>query len=189
MLLIVLACANNFAQNEVSVEKSVFGIQSGFLGIWVHNESRLTNDLVLRSEIGFDADIYKGVFYNGEVLYDNTEFALFPTIYLEPRYYYNLTKRQEKGKNISKNSGNFIGLKVSYKPDWFSISSFDKGIRSADNIAIIPKWAIKRTLGKHFTYEAGIGLGYRYYFLKQYGFAENDAEAALDLHIRFGYTF
>ncbi|MBE9489631.1 MAG: hypothetical protein IMY67_05005, partial [Bacteroidetes bacterium] len=93
-----------------------------------------------------------------------------------------------KGKNISKNSGNFIGLKISYNSDWFSISSGDD-IRVADNIAIIPKWAMKRTLGEHFTYEAGIGFGYRYYFLKQYGFVENDGEAALDLHIRFGYTF
>jgi hypothetical protein len=59
----------------------------------------------------------------------------------------------------------------------------------ADNIAIIPKWAIKRTYWDHFTYELGIGIGYRKYFLKQYGYAENPGETALDLHLRVGYTF
>lgn len=35
----------------------------------------------------------------------------------------------------------------------------------------------------------GIGIGYKYYFLKQYGYKENEGEATLDLHIRIGYTF
>ncbi|MGG5485400.1 hypothetical protein [Gaetbulibacter sp. PBL-D1] len=41
-----------------SVEKSTFGVQTGFLGIWVHNESRLSNSIALRSEIGLDAGIW-----------------------------------------------------------------------------------------------------------------------------------
>ena len=40
------------AQNA-SVEKTVFGIQTGFLGIWGHNESKLSNTIALRSELGF----------------------------------------------------------------------------------------------------------------------------------------
>ena len=40
------------AQN-VSVEKTVFGIQTGFLGIWAHNESRLSNTIALKKRIRF----------------------------------------------------------------------------------------------------------------------------------------
>ena len=56
------------AQNS-SVEKSVFGIQTGFLGIWGHNESRLSNKIALRSEIGFDAGYQSGFFYTEDVFF------------------------------------------------------------------------------------------------------------------------
>jgi hypothetical protein len=65
------------AQN-VSVEKTVFGIQTGFLGIWVHNESKLSNTIALRSELGFDSGFWGGYFYDG------TGFLLTPVLTLEP---------------------------------------------------------------------------------------------------------
>ena len=43
---------------KASVEKSIFGIQTGFLGIWINNEVRLSNSFVLRSELGFAAQIW-----------------------------------------------------------------------------------------------------------------------------------
>lgn len=113
---------------------------------------------------------------------------LTPVITAEPRWYYNLEKRNEKGKNIINNSANFLTAKISYRPEWFVISN-DDNVGVADQISIIPKWAIKRSIGDHFTFETGIGLGYRYYFWKRIGFQENEGEAALDLHIRLEYTF
>ena len=50
------------AQN-ISVEKSVFGIQTG-LGIWVHNESRMSNKIALRSELGLGGAIWGGSIYD-----------------------------------------------------------------------------------------------------------------------------
>ena len=44
-----------FSQNikkEASVEKSVFGIQVSLIGIWDHNELKLSDEIALRSEIG-----------------------------------------------------------------------------------------------------------------------------------------
>ncbi len=38
---------------ETSVEKSTYGIQTGLLGVWIHNEFRLSNEISLRSEVGF----------------------------------------------------------------------------------------------------------------------------------------
>lgn len=52
--LLVMSSYFGFSQNEkdISVEKSVFGIQTGLLGIWAHNELKLSNQVALRSEVG-----------------------------------------------------------------------------------------------------------------------------------------
>lgn len=181
----LITATESKAQNDVSVEQSIFGIQTGILGVWVHNEVRLKDYIALRSEIGFDTGIFSS---NKDYSGSNIGIVFVPSLTLEPRWYYNLSRRVRKSRNIANNSGNFIGLKINYHPDWFSLSNVETGT-FADNIAIIPKWAIKRTIVKHFTYEAGLGIGYRTYFLKQYGFDSNPGEVALDLHIRIGYTF
>jgi len=182
MIAIVLLIASKITAQNISVEKTIFGIQTGLLGIWVHNESRLSNAFVLRSELGFDVGFRYSDFY------DLNYYVLAPVITAEPRWYYNLEKRNKKGKNITKNSANFVGLKLSFHPDWFTISNEDN-ISVTNQISIIPKWGIKRNSGDHFTYETGIGLGYVYYFYKNEGYPENEGEVALDLHVRIGYCF
>jgi len=167
---------------NASVEKSTYGIQTGFLGIWVNNEIKLSNQIALRSEIGFDSGIWGGDFYEG------TGFLMTPVITLESRLYYNLNKRVSKSRRIDGNSGNFISLKTSYHPDWFVISN-KENVSVVSDISIIPTWGIRRNIGKHFTYETGIGIGYRYVFAKQAGFLENESEAAVNLHLRIGYKF
>ena len=167
---------------DASVEKSTYGIQAGILGIWAHREVKLTNEIALRAEIGMDAGFFGGSFYpkNG--------YLMTPVMTLEPRWYYNLDKRVSKSKNISGNSGNFLTLQTSYHPNWFVISNYDN-IEIANQISIIPTWGLKRNIGKHFTYETGIGIGYRYIFAKSVGYLENQSETALNLHLRLGYRF
>ncbi|WP_298895133.1 hypothetical protein [uncultured Psychroserpens sp.] len=167
---------------NASVEQSTYGIQTGFLGIWAHNETKLSNSIALRSEIGLDSGIWGGDFYDG------TGFLMTPVITLEPRLYYNLNKRVNKSRRIDGNSGNFISLKTSYHPDWFVISNTDN-VNVISDISIIPTWGIRRNIGKHFTYETGIGIGYRYIFAKQAGFLENESETTVNLHLRIGYRF
>mgnify|MGYP003668620850 CR=1 FL=1 len=48
---------------SASVEKSVFSIQTGFLGLWVNHEAKLTNKIALRTELGLDAGIFAGYNY------------------------------------------------------------------------------------------------------------------------------
>lgn len=165
-----------------SVEKSTFGVQTGFLGIWVHNESRLSNSIALRSEIGLDAGIW------GNDIYDSYGFLLAPVITLEPRWYYNLNKRADKSRRTDGNSGNFVSIKTSYHPDWFIIANQDN-INFISDISIIPTWGIRRHLGNHFTYEAGIGVGYVHY-LEDFdrGILET-SDVAVNLHLRIGYRF
>ncbi|MGV0922640.1 hypothetical protein [Empedobacter tilapiae] len=167
---------------ETSVEKSIFSVQTGFLGIWINNESKLTNNFALRSEIGLDSGIWGGD------LYDGTAFLLTPVLTIEPRYYYNLDKRKNNGKNISKNNGNFISLKTSYHPDWFIISNKDVNIIS--DISFIPTWGIKRNIiSTNFNYELGFGIGYQYIFYKSDGYSKNESDVGVNLHLRVGYTF
>jgi len=184
ILLILTFCVLTIiakSQNS-SVENSTYGIQTGFLGIWVHNESKLSNSIALRSEIGFDSGIWGGDFY------EKTGFLMTPVLTAEPRWYYKLKKRKGKSKRIAGNNGNFLSLKTSYHPDWFIITNTDN-VSIISDISIVPTWGIRRNIGKHFTYETGIGFGYRYIFAKQAGYLENDSELTLNLHLRIGYRF
>ena len=177
LLLVLLVFGVSFGQEKAMVEKSIFGIQTGFLGIWGHNEFRLANQISLRSEIGLDV---------GLSINDNSsKFALIPSLKVEPRWYYNLENRVSKNKSIKKNSGNFVAINVLYSPDWFYFSS-EKNINVIKTLSIIPKWGIKRTIGNHFTYETGIGIGRVITLEKNYN---PDTNVALDLHLRIGYTF
>ena len=184
LFLTLLLCGLTFIvkSQNASVDQSTYGIQTGFLGIWAHNETKLSNTIALRTELGLDSGIWGGDFYDG------TGFLLTPVITLEPRFYYNLNKRVNKSRRIDGNSGNFISLKTSYHPDWFVISNTDN-ISVISDISIVPTWGMRRNIGKHFTYETGIGIGYRYVFAKQAGYVENDSEAAANLHLRIGYRF
>jgi hypothetical protein len=161
----------------VSVEKSIFGIQTGILGVWVHYEAKLSNEFALRSEVGLDYGFTKNS--------NENKFALIPNVRLEPRWYYNLEKRNNKGKNIKKNSANFLALNFNYNPNWFVISNIDNA-KVIPTLIILPKWGIKRTYGKHFTFETGLGLGPIIYLEK---FDGEKSDVGVDLHLRLGYTF
>jgi len=158
---------NLTSTNKVSVEKSTFSIQTGFLGIWVNNESRLSNSFVLRSEIGFAAKIWGSS-------YQKTGFLLTPVFRLEPRWYYNLRKRASKSKRIDGNSGNYLALQTSYYPGGRAISNYDN-VNMNSVFIISPMWGIQRNIGRHFNYNAGVGLGYVHYFADKSGYGESSS--------------
>ncbi|MEO7923410.1 MAG: hypothetical protein ABIR30_07010 [Chitinophagaceae bacterium] len=182
IILVLLFISFISPAQDASVERSVFNIQTGFLGVWINNDAKLSPSIALRSEIGFDAAIFGGFFY------PETGFLLAPVLTLEPRLYYNLENRKSKSKNIKNNSGNFMCIKASFNPDWFTISNYDN-IAIINQLSVIPKWGIRRSLGDHFNFEAGFGIGYRYYFAKKAGYDRNASEVTADLHLRIGFNF
>jgi hypothetical protein len=163
------------------VEKSVFGIQTGLLGVWGHNEFRMSNKMAFRSEIDLDTGFWGGDFY------EEDGFLMTPVIAIEPRWYYNLNKRASKEKRIDGNSANFLSLKITYHPDWFVISNQDVNV--VKDISIVPTWGLRRNLGQHFNFETGAGLGYVYYFAEDAGFSENEGEVILAILLKIGYKF
>lgn len=168
-------------QAQEAVEKSVSGVQVGFLGAWVYHEARLADQFALRTEIGLDAS---GFISNPFT--EAARYAFAPEFTIEPRYYYNISKRAGKQKNTTANAANFISLKTTYTPDWFVISNKDNVY--VDNlISVVPTWGMRRNIGRsNFNYELGFGLGYEHVFYR-YGGTEGDL--AINLHARIGYRF
>lgn len=189
LFLSLVFCAitlSSIAQDKsASVEKSIFGIQTGLLGLWVHNESRLTNAISLRSEIGLD-----GALSINDNVVGNDIFALVLAITLEPRWYYNLNKRVSKSRRIDGNSGNFLALKITYHPDVLVYSNQNTdNINFLSDISIIPTWGIRRNIGKHFNYETGIGIGYVRILEDVNSFLFSKDNIGINLHLRIGYRF
>lgn len=171
----------SYAQ-DMYVEKSSFGFQTGLLGFWLYNEARLSKDIVLRSEIGLTSEFYKGGYYG------QTWFLVGPSFTLEPKWYYNMAQRKHKNKNITGNSANYFSISTKYIPNWF-VASTNDNLTYFDQISIIPTWGIRRSIGKHFNYEAGLGVGYIHFFQKNAGFSKNEGNMKVNLHLRIGYTF
>ena len=166
---------------DASVEKSVFGIQTGILGVWVHNEVKLSNAIALRSELGVDFGFYSSNFYN------DSGFLAVPSLTLEPRWYYNLNKRVSKSRRIDGNSGNFVSIRINYHPDLL-LNSINENYNFISDLSIIPTWGIRRSIGKHFNYETGIGVGYIKYFEEANTIFE-ESDVGVNLHLRIGYRF
>jgi hypothetical protein len=178
--IIILFCAINvlaFSQDSKNgVEKSLTGIQVGFLGADIYNESKIADNFVLRSQFTLNPSIWGGNFY------DKTGFALTPEISVSPKYYYNLSSRAEKGKNSSHNSGNYIALKVGYLPNWFVISNSDISVN--ESLIIVPSYGLRRSFSKNFNYEFRVGLG-----IGKVLKGNSGVQAYPDLSFKVGYDF
>ncbi|MDT0642469.1 hypothetical protein RM553_06450 [Zunongwangia sp. F363] len=183
IIIFIALISFNFshAQSPSSVEKSLTGIQTGLLGVWGYNEQRLGTEWTFRTEVGLDAGIFSSYYSDRGV-----DFLLVPVITVEPRWYYNMNKRADKAKKTFNNAANFLSLETTYHPDWFVLTTNGDDIRIINQISFIPKWGIKRNLGRHFNYEAGVGLGYLWYLEEVWG---DQGEALFNLHLRIGYNF
>lgn len=169
------------AQNE-GVSKSVWGIQTGLLGTWGYNEARLSNEIALRTELGFDGGFFLSSWYDEDIV------VFTPVVAVEPRWYFSLKKRQQKSRKVFRNTGNFLSLKTSFHPGGMEVSNVE-GVSLVPDISIVPTWGIRRHIGQHFSFETGIGVGWQCAFWKNEGYSENESDVALNLHLRFGYTF
>lgn len=173
------------AQEEgATVEKSLFNVQTGPVGIWVSNELRLADQFALRTELGLELGIY------GENEKGVEGAFMAPCISIEPRWYYNLKKRAEKGKNTAKNSANIITVAVKFFPDTFTIGGHPDNINVPNQLSIVPKWMMRRHIGSsNFNYEFGGGVGYVGYLSDKNSNVDYGSNLAVDIHARIGYTF
>lgn len=179
----IFIISNKLFSQNVSVEQSLFGIEMGFLGVYFHNELKVTDALVFRSELGLNSAVFAAPFIIKKV-----GFVLFPSVSVEPRWYYNLEKRATKNLKTKGNSGNFISLKNTYVPDWFVLSNI-KGAGVRENIAVIPNWGMRRTFKSNVFFETSFGLGYRFYFDAFDFIITKKGQVAANLQFLIGYRF
>ncbi|MDR2140094.1 MAG: hypothetical protein LBP50_11185 [Tannerella sp.] len=183
--LALLGCLLVEAQEmqEARVEKSVWGVQAGLLSSWGYNELRLSDAVVLRSEIGLVggfALIYTNIF--GEY----SRYIIMPEVAVEPRWYYDLARRQARDRRTIRNSGNYFSLRTSFNPKCPVIS--DSYTTPTNLMTMVPMWGIRRHFGRHFSLEAGIGAGYWHRF-DDTGSTRNRDGIAIEWRFCVGYTF
>lgn len=172
-----------------SVEKSVKGIQIGESGLVLNYEIRLADQFTLRTEAGYTLIFFFGddnpVFNEDK----NSSVAAVPTFTVEPRWYYNLNRRVRKGKDITRNRANYFSLFANYSGGW-GAAKFSINIDEVpDFIIVSPMWGMRRTLGQHFNYELGAGVGYTYIGEHKHftHYHRSDETVALIVRARFGF--
>lgn len=177
LMVFALVSLAGKAQNT-GVEKNVAGIQVGLFGADLYNETKLSEKISLRAE----ASLFPAIW--GGDIYAKTGFAFYPALTLQPKFYYNIGKRSENGKNIKNNSANYFGLQVRYVPDWFVISN-EKNLSLSNQINFIPTYGFRRNFAEKFNYEFKAGIGYG----TTIGYDRNFSQAVIDLSIKVGYDF
>lgn len=178
LILFIFSAINGSAQNSetASVEKSIWGVQTGLLGFWAHNESKLTRTIALRTELGFDGGFYGST--------NDLNYVFVPILRVEPRWYRSLDRRFEKGKNTANNTADFLSLKAIFLPDLFTVSNDD--VRVSTTMGLTANAGMRRVYWDHFSFELGLGAGFAADLEDNYG----DAIYFLpEVFLRLGYNF
>ena len=101
--------------------------------------------------------------YNSEV--KETLYTFNPTLDLGYKYYYNMEKRAQKGKNIANNAANFFGISLvtaigqytvgvlRYEQERYKENVYNSGVQ----FSLVPKWGINRMLGKNAAFNLQLG--------------------------------
>lgn len=176
------------------VDQSISGIQIGYLGIWVNNESKLAKNWALRSEIGYEAPFLATIAFDTKDLdFYPDQYPLFlPVFTLEPRWYYNSAKRQGNSKNTFHNSGNYASLAARYYPEVLAYSP--RGINEVDGgLFIVLSWGMRRNIDYHWNIEIGLGVGIDLTEISRTetanGGTEDFEDLLFNIHLRIGYKF
>jgi len=177
-LMFVILLSFNIQAQEASVEKSIFGVQAGIMGVWLNNEVKLSSTVALRSEVGFRATNLR----IGNPIYSRGNEPFIPLVLtIEPRWYYDIKKRHSRGLCIANNSATFVSLKLRHHAGWLMLSG-----KQPSNIQIIPMYGLRGSIGQHFNYEIGVGIGYQHTFTSV---KEEIDVWAFNIVLRIGYTF
>jgi hypothetical protein len=151
ILFILFSVASLNAQKEIkSVEKSILSIQTGYFGTWINHELKLHKKFALRSEFGTEYRLKFAIKQSFDSLKNQV------SIFLEPKYYFNLKKRESKNKNIKNNAGNYISLRTNFN----ILNNLENGEIYFHTLT--PTFGIRRNITSHFNLEFSCGYGLSY---------------------------
>lgn len=179
IISVLLAHSLKAQKNESLVEKGLASIHVGLFGSWLTYEKAIGKQFTLNSQLGLEGgfSIGSNSFASST---SNFLYILTPSLTLEPRFYYNFSKRMRKGKKTFNNSTNYITLAAFYAPSSFSISNDDVG-KQETRFSLVPMLGMRRAIGERFSFEFALGYGV--------GFSEQETVGFLDLDLRLGYIF
>lgn len=147
-IYIVLAiCMAQSIQGQDRLEEKL-NVRLGLIGGWVSYDKPLGGPFLLNTELGYVGGIIGGNF-------------LFTSILeIEPRYYYNIDKRIQKGKSVKNNSANYIAVHLSYLPDFLTSTKY-KSTSIERSFNVIPTYGLRRNISGGLNFDFEIGLGYQ----------------------------
>ncbi len=166
-------------ESETTVEEGLASIHVGIFGSWLAYEQAIGSQFTINSQLGLEGGFAIGSSRLSSQT-SNFLYILTPTLTIEPRFYYNSSKRMRKGKKTFNNSTNYVTLAAFYAPSSFSISNEDVG-KQETRFSLVPMLGMRRAIGERFSFEFALGYGI--------GFSEQETVGFLDLDLRFGYVF
>lgn len=167
-LILTIYCSLSAQNANTQRSHSIKGPLVGLSYAYEHpiaQQSTLNMELILNG--GFGSGTFSGNYW-----------YIAPSLRIEPRYYYNLSKRFSKGKKTINNSANYIAVSADYQPG-FSIGN---NAEASQYILIVPKYGLKRTMGEHFIFEVAAGVGTNI-------IGSSNWEAVLAMDLKLGYAF
>lgn len=139
-------------------------------------ERKIAEEFTIEAGVDFSFDIY----YAETDDLDQNALVVNPTIHLEPRYYYNLERRYQRGRNVNFNAASYLGVYSELRMN--PLIEENNGFWPVyDRFKIGPAWGIQRNLGRrgYLNFNLAYGL-----VIDETGHARYDGFGRLTLGIR-----
>lgn len=146
----------------ISVEKHLLSLQIFPTGINYETKLAAKHTFSVQAQLGYSFAFGVSRTYspNGTSTKSSSAYiAIIPQVITNYRFYYNLKKRDSKGKNIRGNSANYVTVIAAFgfRPVY---SNYPSSFSFATVVG--PAWGLQRTFKKNININFYIGLGYGY---------------------------
>lgn len=154
LFFLLLFSYNICSQENRYVDEGALGtfakIDFGFSGLGVSFDTPLSDKVLLEFGAGLGAAYQIDEDFKYRLYFDDP--AFFATAHA--KYYFKQKKViDNKGRNVSFNTGNFFGIKVKYASPTLHDEKMWHTLLTGVN------WGLQRKLGKHFLYQLNLGIG------------------------------
>ncbi|MBO9728973.1 MAG: hypothetical protein J7623_10085 [Chitinophaga sp.] len=164
------------AQQNLERKPSQLRANISLLGLGANYELRLAKFTTLN----LDAELGMGLSYSsGMYTGSHWGYALVPDFSAGVRQYYNIARRERKGKRIDNNAGSFFTLRGGYITSPIASNEY---YTEGGYAYFVPAWGMQRSWGKHFSFEAQFGIRFS---PVEYS---DGAINALDARLKVGYV-
>lgn len=147
VLIVLLTLVSSFyiQAQETGTSSLVKTNVNLFLSPYIGIEHKLGKKGAVNGEIGLEMSFIQS---------DQWQSRANPTIYLGYRYYYNILRRTQRGKNTQGNSANFILTNVGYQ--FRNITKYNGMISDPYTLSCSLQWGMRRAIN-HFYFETSLG--------------------------------